>query len=241
MIEMEMAMERSSFLHLAAAPVAMADGDGEVVLLALRGGAGGDGRGGTADRGRGGKRHHERFILEFQHLGAEPPHEDDDDRGDDPGNAEAVETELGDVAEQDRETHDDETDLDVELGADGGLEPVGDTDGVRYQQTDDKSPESPLEIAVEGELRADETDDNGQEEQHQECRNVLLEVASLDLDRSAEEHRKHRTGEDELAEELPGELAPEARSRGGLLAEGPGTELEGREVEPSGQDGDCAD
>ena len=106
------------------------NGDGEVVLLALGGGAGRDGCGSTADRGRCCERHDERLVVKLEHLGAEPPHEDDDDRGDDPGDAEAVEAELGDVAEQHRETHDHEADLDVELSTDGRLEPLGDTDGV---------------------------------------------------------------------------------------------------------------
>ena len=78
------------------------DGDGqrEVFLLGFGGSTRGDGGAGAAHRGGRSQRDNQGFVVNLQHLGAKPPHEDDDDRRYNPSNAETIETELGDVAEQ---------------------------------------------------------------------------------------------------------------------------------------------
>ena len=184
------------------------DGDGhrdrEVVLLGVGGCGCGDRRAGSADTCRCGHGDDQRLVADFKNLGSEPPHEQDHDRGHDPCYSKAVEAEFGDVGEQYGESHDHQAGLDVELRLDGRLQPVRDSDRVGDQKTDQKRPEGPFEVAVEGIFSADEAHHKGDDEESYDCGDIFPDASALKLDTNREQRSERDEGHQELAPENPG-------------------------------------
>ena len=187
------------------------------------------------------------MLFNLEDLGTEPPNEENDYRGDNPCDSKAIEAEFGDIREEDRETHYYETGLDIEFCPDCGAEPVGHTDGVGNEKTDNECAESPLEIAVESVFGADEPYEECKCEEHDECGDKFLYLLSLELDSESEKTTEDDDGNKGLAPESPGcELLPERDNLGcsslrEVFAHGPCAELERRKVEPAGQDRDNGD
>ena len=134
-----------------------------------------------------------------------------------------------------------QTGLDVELGADGGLQPLGHAHGIGDQQAHDERPEGPLQIAVQGEFGADEAHEDGQDEQDEESGNVFLDLTALQFDTEGEQDAQHQEGAEELHPESAVELRQEGFLFGDVLPQMPGGELGGREVEGAGEHRDARD
>ena len=115
----------------------------------------------------------ERLIVDLKHLGAEPPHEQNHYRGNHPGDSKAVQTELGNVGEQHRETHYHKSRLDIELRTHRRLKPAGSAYGIGNQHAHNQCPEGPLQITVESEFGAYKTHHNRQEKYPDERRDEL--------------------------------------------------------------------
>lgn len=109
------------------------------------------------------------------------------------------------------------------------------------QKAYEQSPERPFKIAVEGEFGADEAHDDGEHEEHDECRDEFLEFLSLELHAGSEQNCEYAEGAEELDPEFAVYLCCKGFLFRNVLPEMPGAELESGEVECLGKDCHCSD
>ena len=109
-----------------------------------------------------------------------------------------------------RTTKDNQARLDVELCADGRLEPFRDLDSVADEQPQEQRPESIFQIAVEGKLGRKQTDHADKQEDRGKSRNELQDLLALTLRSKGEQETKRPEGHRELSEQSPGKDIQEA-------------------------------